>query len=1001
MKIPSEESLVRIVEREGLSAVWLVPIIALIFGAWLVFDAVSQRGVFITVQFDNASGIVPGKTEVRYKGLTAGVVKDVEPSKDLQSVIVEIEMAANTKPYITDKASFWYVTADISLKGISDIDTLLSGSYINMEPDIKEEGESKRHFIALNEPPLLNKSIPGLHIALQTQRLGSLAKHSPVTFRQITVGYVSNYKYVADKKMVEVSAFIEPEYAHLVTENSRFWNASGIEVSASLAAGVKVRANSLASIVSGGIAFDHPSYEADTAAVQSGYNFPLYADYAAAQMGEEITLNLEWDSGLEVGAAIMFQGLTMGKISAFTSFDPQEKRITAKANINPRLSPYLTTDTEFYVVSPTLDLSGLGNVSTLFTGNYINVRPATSGDITSKFDVYNQAPAYSYLEPGLHLMLETDDVSSIRTGINLYFQQQVVGNVQAVAPNGPGQFLVHAHIKPEYQNYVTKDSRFWNVSGIKLSGNLQNFELAAQSVQSVLMGGIAFDNGIGNNEQPKNGDRFALYTNEALAKQRIEFELNLASIKGVTLNTRVLLRGEKIGSVHQVISRDGEHKLVVGILPKYQDILRENSQFWLVNPELSLSGATDTEALFGGRYINVNVGDGEPKTHFWAFNTPPAKPLSADGLQLILKAESGRVATPGSPISYRGIVVGQVDNVALDSSNQFVRVSLTIDESYRHLVTGLTRFYDASGVTVSGSIKDFSVKTDSFDAILRGGISFITPESDKKSLEIKEGDQFTLYKDIEAARAVGLAITIHFDDASGLTSNTDITYQDQVVGRVERLIFDQQGTGTKVLAYLNEQGERFAVQGSKFWLAKPEVGLVGSKNVSALLEGISIQVLPGSGAQKLAFIANNNEPVRQRLAYGLNIKLTAERLGSIRVGNPVLYRQVKVGKVIGVDLASNAEHVDIFINIDKRYTPLVTDQSKFWNVSGFKLDAGLFSGVNLNAESIETLLAGGIAFATPEAKADRQQLSSDAPFVLHDEPQAQWQTWHPAIKLEP
>ena len=105
--------------------------------------------------------------------------------------------------------------------------------------------------------------------------------------------------------------------------------------------------------------------------------------------------------------------------------------------------------------------------------------------------------------------------------------------------------------------------------------------------------------------------------------------------------------------------------------------------------------------------------------------------------------------------------------------------------------------------------------------------------------------------------------------------------------------------------------------------------------------------------------------------------------------------------MIGVDLASNAEHVDIFINIDKRYTPLVTDQSKFWNVSGFKLDAGLFSGVNLNAESIETLLAGGIAFATPEAKADRQQLSSDAPFVLHDEPQAQWQTWHPAIKLEP
>ena len=166
MKVPSEESLVKIVEREGISAVWLVPIIALIFGAWLVFDAISERGVFISVQFDNGKGIVPGKTEVRYKGLTAGVVKDVEPSEDLQSVIVEIEMDARTKPYITDKASFWYVTADISLKGISDIDTLLTGSYINMHPDIKEEGEAQSEFIALKEPPSQEHAIPGLHIKL-------------------------------------------------------------------------------------------------------------------------------------------------------------------------------------------------------------------------------------------------------------------------------------------------------------------------------------------------------------------------------------------------------------------------------------------------------------------------------------------------------------------------------------------------------------------------------------------------------------------------------------------------------------------------------------------------------------------------------------------------------------------------------------------------------------------------------------------------------------------
>ena len=160
-----------------------------------------------------------------------------------------------------------------------------------------------------------------------------------------------------------------------------------------------------------------------------------------------------------------------------------------------------------------------------------------------------------------------------------------------------------------------------------------------------------------------------------------------------------MLRGEEIGSVHHIIHQQDKTILQVGVLPNYEFILREKSQFWLVNANLSLSGITDTDALFGGAYISVNVGEGEKASDFIVTDSPPTKHLSSAGLQLSLIAEQGNVVNPGSPISFRGVVVGQVDNVSLDKTGNSVAISITIDEDYRHLISNFTRFYNASGIT--------------------------------------------------------------------------------------------------------------------------------------------------------------------------------------------------------------------------------------------------------------------------------------------------------------
>ena len=1004
----NEEPSIKVVEQKGLSIVWLVPIIALVFGAWLAVKAISEQGEFITIKFENGRGIVPNKTEVRYKGLVAGMVKSVEPTSDLEHVNVEIEMSAKLAPYLTNQTLFWLVTADISLQGVSGLDTLLSGDYINIQPDITREGDSTRQFIALNAQPALDLATPGLHLTLQTSVLGSISKNSPISYKQIPIGYVSGYHYDEESQKIDISIFIEEKYAHLIKKNSQFWNVSGVQVIASLSSGIKVNTDSLASIISGGIAVGIQSYQTPLAAASSGDAYNLYEDYQAAEMGHEIELTLGWNSGVDRGAAIVYQGVTIGVIESFTSIDPKARQIIAKAKINPRIVPYLTTESQFYVVAPTIDLSGVSNAHSLLKGTHLSIRPSLVGQPTNKFSVFSFKPAYKYTEPGLHLLLATTDRASLQAGSKIYYKQQPVGSIQAVETTGPNQHLIHIHIEAEFQRYVSADSHFWNISGIKVSGNMQGFEFKAQSLESVLAGGIAFDNGYADDKEViVNGDKYQLFGNEKLAQQRVMLTLKVPSGKRISTKTRLMHRGAEVGSIHQVSDDGKTSTLEVGLVPEYQYILVPTTQFWLVEAQISLSGLADTEALLGGSYITFDASGADISQSdslqqvFSLASHSPEKHASSTGLQLKLIAEHATAASVGSPISYRGITVGQVDNVALHSEEDHIDLHITLNEQYQHLIGAKTRFYNAGGINISGGLNKFVVKTESIDAVIRGGISFYNPKDDNAPIAAQEKDKFTLFKHLQAAEDAGLAISITFDDVSGLKENTQVRYQNQDVGIIKRLIFNANQIGVTALVLLNKKGQKFAVQGSKFWLAETEIGLVGTKNITAILDGGYIAVLPSGGEQsgelQTEFKAENTPPVIEQLPFGLNLKIVAQQLGSVRVGNPVLYRQVKVGEVIGVGLSNSADKVNVFINIADKFAPLVSEGSQFWNTSGFSVEAGLFAGVDIKSESIETLIAGGIAFATPKPPVDK--IPQGHLFILHDEVQEQWLQWQPKIDI--
>jgi len=271
------ESLPEVVttKHSRFSIVWLVPVIALLVSAWLVYSNYAKRGPEIEITFKDGSGLVAGKTEIQYLGVNVGLVEKVRVDEKLSRVVVKARLDKSAAGLATQGAAFWVVRPQIGIGGVRGLDTLLSGPYIGVSPGTG--GAPVSEFTGLPEQPPAGPNDPGLNLILQADSLGSLANGDPVYYREFQVGTVDQVYLASDAQSVHAHIHIKAEYSPLVRQNSKFWNASGIGMSIGLL-GAKVKTESLKSILSGGIAFATPNNEDMGATVANGTVFKLYDD---------------------------------------------------------------------------------------------------------------------------------------------------------------------------------------------------------------------------------------------------------------------------------------------------------------------------------------------------------------------------------------------------------------------------------------------------------------------------------------------------------------------------------------------------------------------------------------------------------------------------------------------------------------------------------------------------------------------------------------------------
>ena len=622
-------------EKRRWSLVWLMPLVALCFASWLGWEAWQERSIAITILFENGTGIEAGRTPVRFNGLEVGKVDKVSMIPDLKGVTARVQMNQELEQWLTDKTEFWLVKPEISLMGVSGIETLLSGNYITFKP---AKGKASKLFQALDESPPLAEGKPGLHITLNTSDSGSLLAGSPVYHRHIHVGEVERVVLERDGSSVRVDLFIEPDYQHLVHKNTRFWNVSGIHVSGPIS-NLSVQTDSLLSIIKGGVAFSTPEEEALSDLASQKDVFTLYSSYDAARTGVLITIDFPLSARIvQEGSRIMFHGVEAGVIKSY-AIKPDLSGFSVVASMNPKTTPALVEGAQFWLVEPRITPQGVEGLETLLSGRYIAMditeRAIKNGASKRLFYGSLHKPPSGNDSPGLHLTLTANDIGNLSEGSSVWMRGFSIGTVEKLELRS-NDVQASVVIAPQYVHLIREGVKFWRTAGVSISGGLAGFKAESRPLGAMVSGGITCEVPDAKAQKIKAGERFQLFSDRDSAFQEGKvFKLLTGNLKSIKVGTPVLYRGEKVGRVSATRLGNPADRVEIDIFinKPYVPLVTEGSRFWRVSGiDVSFNAILGVEVRTPSFETMLAGGI--------AFATPKVAPPAEEGYSFALHQEA-------------------------------------------------------------------------------------------------------------------------------------------------------------------------------------------------------------------------------------------------------------------------------------------------------------------------------------------------------------------------
>lgn len=801
-------------KRRWLSPVWLLPFIALLLAGGFIYQQFASSGQLIRINFAQGNGILPGKTQVRYQGVAIGVVQELELAEDGRKIAVLAKIDSRARPLIRKGSDFWLVSPKASLTEISGLDTLVSGNYINLQPG-RDNNPLQEEFDALDGPPP-GYQAQGRMLHLTADSLGSVGIGAKLYFRGIEVGSVINTRLGEENQNVILDLVIEPRFEHLIKADTRFWNISGIKGSFSLA-GVNVEAGSLTSILSGGIAFDSPK---DSPEPEKGQVFTLYKGLAEAARGERIDI-LAGDLPIKEGMPILFEGIEIGRIDPIRLTD---KGRVVTALINPEQAFRITGNSRLVWESVSLDAGGIKHADRLLAG------PAIRLDYVAGERVKAMTLSSKEQPGGIKLVLQADDLAGLNEGAPLWYKGLQVGQISQLTLDGGGNASVTLVVQSQYQHLLNR-ARFYRAAPLQIDADLSGIKVETSPASAWIGGGIKL-------VQAPTGERLnRLYPSQELAllgtrdtKPR-RWILKAEQADGIGIGSPVLYLGLEAGKVNALRAAKEGVEIELEIAGVYAPLLEQQPQFWK-------KPALDTRVRVDG--VQVKVGNlatllrgaiefdrlGTGRSSHQLFDSKEQAKAKVRTLSLV--ADSNPGLGVGSPIRYRGVDIGKIEQIELEPTLSQVIFKAELDGQYaaRFLQSG-ARFTLVQAKLGLGGVAHL-------DTLIKG--AFVEAQPGQGAGK----ERFPLSQSGPA----GLALTLKSASVNGLSVGSPLLFRKMVVGSVTKVALARDGSEVLIDVNVEQEYAHLVRANSRFWNVsgvKADIGLTGGtievETVQSLLAG--------------------------------------------------------------------------------------------------------------------------------------------------------------------
>ncbi|MBY6016556.1 MCE family protein [Halomonas denitrificans] len=805
---------------------------------------------------------------------------------------------------------------------------------------------------------------------------GIEANKTLVRYQGLVVGQVNQVE-LNDEGGVTVTVKMSHQVDDLLRRGTQFWL---VTPKASLT-GIE----GLDALFSGNYITMSPGEGSRRTRFEGSFDAPL----AAAQNGS-LTIELLADrrGSLDVGSGVYFHQIQVGQIIKY-ELEQDTLKVRLTAAIEAKYRSLVRNNSRFWNLSGARVQAGLDGINveldslaTLLAGGISFSSPA-DGEEARSGDLYRLHANADEAQPSFEIEFSAEHAEGLRVGTPIQHRGLKLGAIDHIALTDSGVVL-NARINGEYRHLFTAGSRFWRAGAeLGLDGVKHLDTLIFGDFIALLPG------------QGEFADQFQLDDTRPLNPgQGRLIQLSQRDATGLSIGAPLLYRGFPVGEVLQMALTDDGIEATAWVSQPYHQLVKEQSRFWLhsgVAVEADLSGikvqaAPLANLIKGG--ISFSSGEGETASTDRVFTVFPDRQRALEGpsVTVTLFAHELKGLTLGAPLYYRELEVGKVADIALQGDG--FAVKLAVQPAYRQLVDQRARFWHQSPIKVEGSLAGVSIEAGPLPQLLRGGLGF-------DQLAGATESDLRIFPDRQSAIEPSVELTLYAPAKVRLERNAAIRYLGHTIGQVDSVTLSDDLQHQMVKASLAPKWQtHFLRNDARFYLVSADVSLAGAKNLDTLLTGNYIAALPGqSGSREDHFTLLQDTPLLLPYDDGLRLVLNQSRLGSLKIGSPVLYRQMKVGEVVHTRLAEDGASVDIEVQFDPRYQHLVNRTSQFWNASGLYVDVGWFSGAQVAAESLETLLVGGIAFATEQAGSD--VLDNGARFQLAERPKADWLDWQP------